>query len=166
VRATSDVVEQEGIKRAIQHAESADLVVILTSFDSDSKQLNDQLANPHRLYVATKCDLQSELHDSRETLSISAKTGFGIEDLKGKISEALRYRLGPATTLAPVRARHKNRLEETLHYVSEALKSEGADLEIRSEYLRLAANCLGRITGRVDVEDLLGIIFSEFCIGK
>jgi tRNA modification GTPase len=68
--------------------------------------------------------------------------------------------------LAPARARHKKRLEETLNYVSDALNSETMDLAIRSEYLRLAATSLGRITGRVDVEDLLGVIFSEFCIGK
>ena len=116
--------------------------------------------------MVTKCDLRALESDSRETLSISAKSGHGLDDLKARISEELRNKLGSATTLAPARARHKNRLEETLHYVSEALNSQGADLEIRSEYLRLAANCLGRITGRVDVEDLLGIIFSEFCIGK
>lgn len=166
VRETTDLVEQEGIKRAIQHAEGADLVLLLTSFDSDSKQLSESLVNPERLIVATKCDLEHYDSDSRETLRISAKTGIGLDELKATISQILRNKLGSATTLAPVRARHKNRLEETLHYVSEAIKSEDSDLEIRSEYLRLAANCLGRITGRVDVEDLLGIIFSEFCIGK
>ncbi len=66
----------------------------------------------------------------------------------------------------PARSRHKKRLEETLNYVRDALNSEGMELAIRSEYLRLAATSLGRITGRVDVEDLLGVIFSEFCIGK
>lgn len=166
VRDTDDLVEQEGIKRALQHAEAADLVLILQAFDSDTKQINEELSNSSRLLIETKSDLIPITSDSRETLSISAKTGDGLNELKQKISDILENKLSSATTLAPVRARHKNRLEETLHYVSEALNSEGADLEIRSEYLRLAANCLGRITGRVDVEDLLGIIFSEFCIGK
>jgi tRNA modification GTPase len=166
IRDTTDVVESEGIRRALAHAEAADLVLMLTSFDSGSKQIDEKLNNPERLHVVTKCDLQPLFDDSRETVSISAKIGTGLDELRAKISEILKQRLGNAPTLAPVRARHKNRLEETLHYVSEALKSEGSELEIRSEYLRLAANSLGRITGRVDVEDLLGIIFSEFCIGK
>jgi tRNA modification GTPase len=166
IRKTSDIVECEGIRRALAHAEAADLVLVLKSFDSDSKQVDEELVNPERLYVVTKCDLKPLDSDSRETILISAKTGTGLSDLQVRISEILRDRLDSAPTLAPVRARHKNRLAETLHYVSEALKSEGAELEIRSEYLRLAANSLGRITGRVDVEDLLGIIFSEFCIGK
>lgn len=166
LRQTDDLVEKEGIRRAIQHAETADLVLVLNSFDSDSKHLSEEINNPNKLFVETKADITSSKDDSRETLRISAKTGIGIDFLKTRISEILKAKLGSATTLAPVRQRHKNRLEETLHYVRQALESEGTDLEIRSEYLRLAANSLGRITGRVDVEDLLGIIFSEFCIGK
>lgn len=82
------------------------------------------------------------------------------------ITQEIKNRVGGGQTLVPARARHKKRLEETLNYVSDALDSEAMDLAIRSEYLRLAATSLGRITGRVDVEDLLGVIFSEFCIGK
>ncbi|MES5101007.1 tRNA uridine-5-carboxymethylaminomethyl(34) synthesis GTPase MnmE [Agrobacterium sp. BA1120] len=163
LRETADIVEQEGVRRARQTAESADLVLLLTDFDSDPQQNHDLSVTAIR--VVTKSDLSSKpshLHD----LAISAKTGAGLQQLRERIKTEIEKRVGSSLTLAPVRARHKKRLEETLNYVSDALKSEGMDLAIRSEYLRLAATSLGRITGRVDVEDLLGVIFSEFCIGK
>jgi tRNA modification GTPase len=99
-------------------------------------------------------------------LELSVESGQGLEKLKSFIRDYIENRLGSASMLAPARQRHQKRLEETRNYVSDALQSEGQDLAIRSEYLRLAASSLGRITGRVDVEDLLGVIFSEFCIGK
>lgn len=163
LRETADIVEQEGVRRARQTAESADLVLLLTDFDSDPQQSHDLSVTA--IDVATKSDLSSKpshLHD----LAISAKTGAGLQQLRERIKTEIETRVGSSLTLAPVRARHKKRLEETLNYVSDALKSEGMDLAIRSEYLRLSATSLGRITGRVDVEDLLGVIFSEFCIGK
>ncbi len=163
LRETADIVEQEGVRRARQTAESADLVLLLTDFDSEPQQIYDLSVTA--IGVVTKSDLSSKpshLHD----LAISAKTGAGLQQLRERIKTEIEKRVGSSLTLAPVRARHKKRLEETLNYVSDALKSEGMDLAIRSEYLRLAATSLGRITGRVDVEDLLGVIFSEFCIGK
>lgn len=165
MRNTDDLVEREGVRRAAKTAESADLVMILNDFDLDSKQSVQAFNHKPLLKVRTKADISSTSSTDYD-ITISAKSGVGMAELRERLLQEVDRRLGSATTLAPVRARHKKRLEETLNYVSDALNSEGMDLAIRSEYLRLAANALGRITGRVDVEDLLGVIFSEFCIGK
>ncbi|KJF68015.1 tRNA uridine-5-carboxymethylaminomethyl(34) synthesis GTPase MnmE [Rhizobium nepotum] len=166
IRETLDVVEKEGVRRAVLTAETADLILLLQDNDSTPKQFLISFENARRLRVRTKAALSSSSANDDFDLSISAKEGLGLEELRLLIKQEIESRVGAVQTLAPARARHKKRLEETLNYVSDALNSETMDLAIRSEYLRLAGTSLGRITGRVDVEDLLGVIFSEFCIGK
>ena len=165
LRDTIDVVELEGVRRAKQTAGQADLVLLLSDIDSAPQQLAELSGLPFTI-ITTKADLAEPCGDITKHISISAKTGWGLDCLRQYIASEIEKRVGSSLTLVPGRARHKKRLEETLNYVSDALESEGMDLAIRSEYLRLAATSLGRITGRVDVEDLLGVIFSEFCIGK
>lgn len=164
LRETNDIVEQEGVRRARRTAENADLILLLSDFDSEPQQLNENVT-ARTLRVATKSDSHEVVRGTYD-IALSAKTGAGLDQLRSAIKIEIEKRVGSSLTLAPVRARHKKRLEETLNYVSDALTSDGMDLAIRSEYLRLAATALGRMTGRVDVEDLLGVIFSEFCIGK
>ncbi|MFK3778754.1 tRNA uridine-5-carboxymethylaminomethyl(34) synthesis GTPase MnmE [Agrobacterium sp. NPDC089420] len=166
IRETKDVVEQEGVRRAVLTAESADLVLLLQDNDSSPKQSVWEIGSQRHLRVRTKAALSASITREDFDLSISAKEGLGLEDLRLSIKREIEAQIGVIHSLVPARARHKKRLEETLNYVSDALDSETLDLAIRSEYLRLAATSLGRITGRVDVEDLLGVIFSEFCIGK
>ncbi|AYM63575.1 tRNA uridine-5-carboxymethylaminomethyl(34) synthesis GTPase MnmE [Agrobacterium fabrum] len=166
IRETQDVVEREGVRRAVLTAETADLILILQDNDSTPKQSIGSFDNQRSLRVRTKTLLRSRASDDDFDLSISAKEGIGLDELRRALKREIEKRVGSGQTLVPARARHKKRLEETLNYVSDALDSETLDLAIRSEYLRLAATSLGRITGRVDVEDLLGVIFSEFCIGK
>ncbi|MCZ7487266.1 tRNA uridine-5-carboxymethylaminomethyl(34) synthesis GTPase MnmE [Rhizobium rhizogenes] len=166
IRETEDVVEQEGVRRAKLTAENADLILLLQDNDSSPKQYFISFGNARHLYLRTKSALSADSAENAFDLSVSAKEGHGLAELRAVITQEIRNRVGSGQTLVPARARHKKRLEETLNYVSDALESEAMDLAIRSEYLRLAATSLGRITGRVDVEDLLGVIFSEFCIGK
>jgi tRNA modification GTPase len=166
IRETQDVVEKEGVRRAVLTAETADLILILQDNDSTPKQSIIPLENARHLHLRTKTAISSSTVDAVFDLAISAREGVGLDELRLLIKREIESRVGVAQTLVPARARHKKRLEETLNYVSDALNSETMDLAIRSEYLRLAATSLGRITGRVDVEDLLGVIFSEFCIGK
>ncbi|WP_188348430.1 tRNA uridine-5-carboxymethylaminomethyl(34) synthesis GTPase MnmE [Agrobacterium tumefaciens] len=166
IRETQDVVEKEGVRRAVLTAETADLILILQDNDSTPKQSIISLENARHLHLRTKTAISSSTVDAVFDLAISAREGVGLDELRLLIKGEIESRVGVAQTLVPARARHKKRLEETLNYVSDALNSETMDLAIRSEYLRLAATSLGRITGRVDVEDLLGVIFSEFCIGK
>lgn len=162
IRDTSDIVEKEGIRRATLTAEAANLVLHLSDTDSYPEQIWEGQAT---LRLHTKAD-NIGVTSLNSDLSVSVVTGEGLLELRRRIKIAIEQQVGGVGSLMPGRSRHKKRLEETLNYVREALASEGMELAIRSEYLRLAATSLGRITGRVDVEDLLGVIFSEFCIGK
>lgn len=154
------------MRRAVLTAETADLILVLQDNDSFPKQTIASLSAKTHLRVRTKAALSSSTPRAEFDLAISAKEGIGLDELRFLIKREIESRLQGVQTLMPARARHKKRLEETLNYVSDALDSEAMDLAMRSEFLRLAATSLGRITGRVDVEDLLGVIFSEFCIGK
>ncbi len=165
LRETDDVVEREGVRRSMLTADSADLVLLLTDGDSYPKQIYERFEQ-RCLFVRTKAAVSGSANLKKFDLVISAEEDVGLEILRRRIRHEIEKRVGTSHTLLPARARHKKRLEETLEFVMDALQSVGSDLAIRSEYLRLAATSLGRITGRVDVDDLLGIIFSEFCIGK
>jgi tRNA modification GTPase len=163
LREAPDVVEAEGIKRARESAQQADLVLSL-------RERADQGAYEHvdsdveHLNIRTKADDDS---NDPEALSISVVTGYGLDRLTNVIAERIRNFAGDGGfDLAPARARHRSLLASALSQIDLAWASVDLPLEIRSEALRLAARELGRITGFVDPDDLLGVIFSEFCIGK
>jgi len=159
LRESDDRVEQEGVRRARIAIEQADLVLQLEEIDSDSKHVLDGV-KAEVLRVGTKGDMrgQSALYD----LTISSQTGDGLEELRSLILQKLRETW--SGSLVPNRARHLQYLKEASHFIAEALN--GRELDLRAESLRAAASSLGRITGRVDVEQLLDVIFSQFCIGK
>ena len=168
IRETNDPVEQEGVRRALARAEAADLVLMLEAADGGAVSLSirdDQTA----WRILTKVDLlDSDSKQSRgqnDPLSISAKTGAGIDELLKRLSkEAERFAGEPALV---TRERQRVALREAAERISCALTlSEPGQEELFAEELRLAARALGRITGRVDVEEVLDKIFSSFCIGK
>jgi tRNA modification GTPase len=98
-------------------------------------------------------------------ISISARTGEGIPTLLSTISELCAKRLESKSNNAPLtRARHRTHLEDALGALERSVKVP--DRELFGEDLRLALRSLGRITGRVDIEDILDVVFREFCIGK
>ena len=92
------------------------------------------------------------------------KTGDGIPDLLERVKMHLPDLAGRTALSMPSRKRHVDCLRQASAALAGSLAANG--LDIRAEQLRLASNALGRITGRVDVENLLDVIFSEFCIGK
>ena len=118
--------------------------------------------------VSNKSDLADPESVSRETLCISAKTGFGIDLIEAAIVE----RLGALTKNvgAPIitRARHRQGLERALTQLEAAIDhlKAGIGSEFVSEDVRLASRELGTLTGHVDPESVLGAVFSSFCIGK
>ncbi len=102
--------------------------------------------------------------NQKDSLAISAKTGAGIDALLQRLSkEAERFAGEPALV---TRARQKAALTEAAKLLAAAEHSAAEGEEIFAEYLRLAGRALGRVTGRVDIEDVLDQIFSSFCIGK
>ena len=177
LRQTADEVEAKGIERTWQAIENADLVIFLT--DPHAKQEADELRGrileslPPKcpiLELVNKADLlgQGQVISKDGLLMISAKTGQGIEDLKQKILEAVGW-AGPQEGAIVARRRHLECIERAAEHIarSEQFAANGNNsLELFAEELSLAQNHLGQITGKLLPDDLLGKIFSQFCIGK
>ncbi|MGI2036000.1 tRNA uridine-5-carboxymethylaminomethyl(34) synthesis GTPase MnmE [Rhizobium panacihumi] len=161
IRETEDIVEKEGIRRAHLVLERADLILLL----NDKEEPNDAFGLPDAIpvwRVGTKSDLSPRAVGS--DIEISTRTGDGLDELRAAILANVAKRWEAISSLKPGRIRHAQLLESASNFLEEAL--EGSQLDMRAECLRLAAEELGRITGKVDVEHLLDVIFSEFCIGK
>ena len=116
------------------------------------------------LLVANKIDLGGAAPDG--ALAVSAKTGAGIEDLSRRLGEIARGRMATTESPAITRGRYREQLQACMSALQAFMSGGQADIELAAEELRRAAHALGRITGRVGVEDLLGEIFTRFCIGK
>lgn len=159
LRESEDQVEKEGVRRARGAIEQADMVLQLEEIDSDAKY-NLAPASQTLLRIGTKLDKRGPSRDY--DLCISSRTGEGLEELRSRILNELRRVW--SGSLVPNRLRHIQYLKEASNFIAEALN--GSELDLRAESLRAAASSLGRITGRVDVEQLLDVIFSQFCIGK
>jgi tRNA modification GTPase len=164
-----DAIEAEGIKRAIARANEADLRILLfdgsewPQIDAHTLALNDGNA----LLVFSKAELGKDLPaqiESAPVLQVSVVTGAGMPELLNAIGQKLSVMLTPRETPSLTRARHRAALEAS---VAALARSQHADLpELVAEDIRLAIRHLAHITGKVDVEDLLDVIFRDFCIGK
>ena len=166
LRDSSDAIEQEGFRRAMRRAEEAEIrLFVFDAVHPAEARGVSAWPEPETLLVANKIDLIASPERDLPSIAfpISALTGEGVDALLS----ALGGRVAQSyCNEAPVltRARHRQALEEA---VSSSRRSLSATLpELRAEDLRLALRSLGRITGAVDVEDLLDIIFHDFCIGK
>lgn len=165
IRDTTDIVEQEGVKRAFRSIEEADLVLLLHMAGGDGDPGIAVPAGKTVLAVQSKADLLDPSASRRGgILYLSSTTGEGFDSLTKRIVGIIEARISARNDLAPARRRQAQYLSKAIADI-ELIRPDLA-LEIKAEYLRLAAHSLGKITGRVDVEDLLDVIFSEFCIGK
>jgi tRNA modification GTPase len=99
-------------------------------------------------------------------LRVSAKTGEGIAELIAELEKLVRESFGGMEQASVIRTRHRDAVEESIRFLNESLLHDAERIELAAECLRRACFSIGRVTGRVDVEDLLDKIFSEFCIGK
>lgn len=165
LRETDEIVEREGIRRALNTVADADLVLSLAEI-GHGPQLDFPGFSGKIVTLGTKSDLHPGQGDGEYDVLISSETGAGLPALHQFLRQDLQDRSESLSLALPSRLRHRMLLGESLAAVAAALASEDRGLDIRAEYLRRAAASLGRITGRVDVEDLLDVIFSEFCIGK
>ncbi|MEO1224823.1 MAG: tRNA uridine-5-carboxymethylaminomethyl(34) synthesis GTPase MnmE [Pseudomonadota bacterium] len=163
LRETADRIEDEGVRRALARAERADLKLLLydgalwPAKDATTADLRDGDA----IEIVAKADLLPATDDL--PLAISTVTGAGLDDLLDRLAEAVASRLagsGPALT----RARHRAALEDAKAALDRAMTAHSPELV--AEDVRLSVRAIGRITGRVDVEDLLDVVFRDFCIGK
>ena len=163
LRETADRIEDEGVRRALARAERADLKLLL--YDGSLWPAKDaataDLRDGDAIEIVTKADLLPVTDNL--PLAISTVTGAGLDDLLDRLAEAVASRLagsGPALT----RARHRAALEDAKTALDRAMTAPSPELV--AEDVRLAVRAIGRITGRVDVEDLLDVVFRDFCIGK
>jgi tRNA modification GTPase len=159
LRDSADAVEQEGVARARARAAAADLVLWLVAPDGDRVQ-------PERagLIVGTKADLGAA---AAVDLLVSAATGRGLEALLARIEAEAQRALGSGDAVL-TRERHRQALQDAQSSLDRALAIMGQNgpTELAAEEVRLATRAIGRITGRVDVDDMLDRLFGAFCIGK
>jgi tRNA modification GTPase len=176
LREASDHVEAEGVRRALARAAEADLkVLVLDAAAPSSIEGSKSIASVidgDTLVVLNKMDIARGEFDWADTLCgiappmrVSVRTGDGLEQLLERLTNEIAARM-PSAGAAPIitRARHRAALTECLAALERY--RTGVLPELAAEDLRLAARAIGRITGRVDVEDILDVIFREFCIGK
>jgi tRNA modification GTPase len=166
MRETTDAIESEGIRRAQLAVEQADIVLWL-SCDQEVTSPEVAADESRKLYhIRTKSDLFDIVDPAQFDLSVSVKTGEGIDSLLKLIHANLVQSFESLGSMIVARDRQIGLLRECSANIRFATDLKTADLAVRSEYLRLAADCIGRITGKIDADMLLGHIFSRFCIGK
>ncbi len=176
IRDSSDPLEQEGVRRALARAETADLVlwVIDGSASDGAPHPKPENSIKSEIWVLrNKADLAvdklciSSESGSTKTFAISAVTGAGMDALISALAAYAGDFFGATESSVVTRKRHRVALEETVAALDRALSySATGTEELIAEELRFAATRLGRLTGRVDVEDILDVIFRDFCIGK
>jgi len=179
IRDSDDPVEQEGVRRALNRAAEADLVLWVSDASATGIAPDNYLENgfkPAIWAVKNKSDLlvdnlwincESPSSTLERTFAISATAGAGMEVLLEALSTYARDYFSAVEPSVVTRSRHRQALERTVSALDRAL-AQGASgsEELIAEELRSAAMTLGRLTGRVDVEDILDVIFRDFCIGK
>jgi tRNA modification GTPase len=173
LREAEGKVEAEGIRRALARAGDADLVLWIV--DATAPQWNPPQGIASRsagegsaaaVTILNKIDLAPGEGAGRNSLRVSAKTGEGIEQLIDALAEKAVLGTGQGAG-APVLTRARHRVElEAAHAALERCGNRASAPELKAEELRIAGHHLGRLTGRIDVEEVLGAIFAEFCIGK
>ena len=172
VRETAAAVEREGIRRTFGQARAADLVLWVMDASAPEPPIPQVIRSgaARILPVLNKIDLvPGHLHDGSPATAVrvSCSSGEGLPTLVDAIANEVRLRLGTAadpTVLSQIR--HRQGIEACLKALDRLLAADPHETELRAEDLRQGADALGRIVGRVDPEEVLGIIFGRFCIGK
>jgi len=167
LREAAGAIEREGVKRALARAEAADLRIVVVGLRPDGGLDGDfALAREGDLRVINKADLGP--CDDVGAVAVSAATGTGLEAFEVALAREVASRFEASEHPVITRSRHREGLKACVEALDRALDAlrAGRATELVAEDLRLAARSLGRITGRVDVEDLLDVVFRDFCIGK
>jgi tRNA modification GTPase len=166
IREAENVVEAEGVRRTLARVRDADLVLWMV--DATEPQWEPKsaeiLAKAEYIRVLNKIDRVESLRIA-DGVVLSARTGAGVAELVEILSKRAEESLAIGDPAVITRARHRAELEAAALALAR-FREERGGMEIKAEELRLAARHLGRLTGRIDVEEVLSAIFSEFCIGK
>lgn len=175
LRDTRDEIESEGIRRARAKAQHADLRLAVVEYSGDGvdSRVSKELS-AHDLILINKSDLATRpptfsAASAHRHLAVSAKTGIGMDELVRYLEQEVVARAGGSQSMPITRIRHRQALEQALASLDRCVNGfsiQSLQFDLLAEDIRLAARALGRVTGRVDVEDLLDVIFRDFCIGK
>jgi tRNA modification GTPase len=166
LRDAPDEIEAEGVRRARRRAEEADIVLAVFATDRAPDAETLAMVAPGVLVVANKTDLApaGARLGGEAVLAVSARTGEGLDALQAALAEAATVRAGLSEEAGLTRPRHRAALMEAAAWLDEAAAAPLP--ELASESLRAAVRALGRLTGHVGVEDVLDVVFGDFCIGK
>jgi len=169
IREAKNEVEKKGISLALNKSHEADLNLIV--IDNSSKNLDkriQRLINENSIIVLNKSDLASnQEHNFKKGILISVKKNKNIDQLITRIKKELSLKFILSKNILVTRERHRVKLNICLKEIDNFLKKDQKkDIEMAAEDLRLATRHLGSIVGKVDVEEILGSIFKDFCIGK
>ncbi|MGB4101841.1 MAG: tRNA uridine-5-carboxymethylaminomethyl(34) synthesis GTPase MnmE [Alphaproteobacteria bacterium] len=171
LRDSADAIENEGIRRAQSRAAQADLKILL--FDATALPALDAttlaLRDDHSMVVVNKTDLLTTAPQTpADVLPLSLRTSAGLPEFLAALTARVAEELADTGMPALTRARHRAGLEQCRAHLARALGGlqNNQEMALVAEDIRLAMRALGRITGTVDVEDLLDVIFRDFCIGK
>lgn len=172
LREATGAIEREGIRRALAQAAQADLIIWLVDPTAPEEVLPAELtsASQNVWRVASKADLTTfsagASNDWKQRPRVSSRTGAGLAELTAALAREAADRLADLGDPVLTQARHRSHVTACRDHLTAFLAGNPANLELRAEELRIAADSLGRITGRVDPEAVLDAIFSRFCIGK
>ena len=170
IREVKNEVEKKGISLAIGKSKEADLNIIM--IDNTSKIINDKiknLINKNAIVLLNKSDIkQNQSHKfGTDTILVSVKNNENIDIFIKKLKEKLSNICSTNNSVLITRERHRVKLNDCLKEIDNFLKKDqNKDIELAAEDLRMATRHLGSIVGKVDVEEILGSIFKDFCIGK
>ena len=172
IRESKDEIEKKGIKLAFNKAENADLkIIVIDAKTVDFKGFLEDFIDDNSILVVNKSDLiDKELSSKIKKLNpilISVKNNLNLNVLILKIKDKLKSKFIENEDVLITRTRHRNHLEQCLEcLINFEKKNKIEDFDKAAEDLRLATRHLGMIVGKVDVEEILGSIFNNFCIGK
>ena len=172
IRDSKDEIEEKGVKLAFKRAQDADLnIILLEPKSTDFTSFLNDLTDEKEIIVVNKSDLVAEKLDDKikkyNPIIISIKNEKNLDKLISSIKESLKNKFITSEDILITRARHRENLEQCLNHLKNfEEKNEQKDFDKAAEDLRLATRHLGVIVGKVDVEEILGSIFSDFCIGK
>ena len=174
LRESDNIIENEGIKRAIKRSENADFKIAMFDYNKlpSLDKITLDIIDNDTICVINKCDEkkfdipQDLINKGYLTISLNNKSG--IEELLSEIQKRIEKNISSSNSAVFTRQRHLNQINETISHLKRFINAfqKNEPLELSVEDLRLSANSLGKITGKIDVEDLLDKIFSSFCIGK
>ena len=172
IRDSKDEIEKKGIKLSLKKAENADLkLVVVDAKNIDLSGFLNDLLKKNAILVVNKSDLLEEKLDPEISklnhVQISLKDNFNIDKLITKIKNNLKNKFISEEDILITRERHRQHLVQCVNHLTNFLdKNDKKDFDKAAEDLRLATRHLGMIVGKVDVEEILGSIFNDFCIGK